>query len=83
MQRIEMTNLDRWVARYLRGQRYQFQLQFGRSREAWQIALDARSPALNLPDAFYDDEWEQVVKPARLRIGRRISPSPALAAARG
>ena len=27
MQRVEVTNLDRWVARYLRGQRYQFQLQ--------------------------------------------------------
>ena len=62
MQRIEVTNLDRWVVRYLRGQRYQFQLQFGRLREAWQIALDARSPALNLPDAFYEDEWEQVVQ---------------------
>ena len=62
MQRIEVTNLDRWVARYLRGQRYQFQLQFGRLREAWQIALDVRPPALNLPDAFYEDEWEQVVQ---------------------
>ena len=62
MKRIEVTNLDRWVARYLRGQRYQFQLQFGRLREAWQIALDARPPALNLPDAFYEDEWEQVVQ---------------------
>ena len=62
MKRIEVTNLDRWVVRYLRGQRYQFQLQFGRLRGAWQIALDARSPALNLPDAFYEDEWEQVVQ---------------------
>ena len=62
MQRIEVTNLDRWVTHYLRGQRYQFQLQFGRLREAWQIALDVRPPAPNLPDAFYDDEWEQVVQ---------------------
>ncbi len=62
MQRIEVTNLDRWVMRYLRGQRYQFQLQFGRLREAWQIALNVRPPAPNLPDAFYEDEWEQVVQ---------------------
>ena len=62
MQRIEVTNLDRWVARYLRAQRYQFQLQFGRLRDAWQIALDARPSSLNLLDAFFDDEWEQVVQ---------------------
>ena len=62
LERIEVTNLDRWVARYLRSERYRFQLQFGRLAEAWRIALDARSPELNLPDAFYEDEWEQVVQ---------------------
>ena len=62
MKRIEVTNLDRWVARYLQSRRYRFQLQFGRLREAWRIALDTRPPALNLPDAFYEDEWEQVVQ---------------------
>ena len=62
MARIEVTNLDRWVVRYLQGQRYRFQLQFRRLAEAWQIALDLRPPALNLLDAFYEDEWEQVIQ---------------------
>ena len=63
MQRIEVTNLDRWVVRFLRQRRYQFQLQFGgRHEDAWRIALDARPPTLGLPDAFYEDEWEQVIQ---------------------
>ena len=63
MERIEVTNLDRWVVRFLRQRRYQFQLQFGgRHEDAWQIALGARPPTLDLPDAFYEDEWEQVIQ---------------------
>ena len=63
MQRIEVTNLDRWVVRFLRSRRYQFQLQFGgRLAEAWQIALDVRAATLNLPDAFFENEWEQVIQ---------------------
>ena len=66
MERIEVTNLDRWVVRFLHTRRYQFQLHFDRHRDphanAWQIALDARSPRLNLPDVFYEDEWEQVIQ---------------------
>ena len=60
--RIEVTNLDRWVARFLRGRRYEFRIVFGRDREAWQTALDQKPSALDFPDAFYDDEWEQVVQ---------------------
>ena len=60
--RIEVTNLDRWVTRFLRGRRYEFRIGFGRNREAWQRALDLKSAALDVPDAFYDDEWEQVVQ---------------------
>ena len=60
--RIEVTNLDRWVVRFLRGRRYEFRIVFGRDPNAWQRALDLKSPDLNFPDGFYDDEWEQVVQ---------------------
>ena len=60
--RIDVTNLDRWVVRFLRGRRYEFRIAFGRNPAAWQRALDLRSPDLDLPDGFYDDEWEQVVQ---------------------
>ena len=32
MSRIEVTNLDRWVVRFLRGKRYEFHIEFGRNR---------------------------------------------------
>ena len=64
VQRIEVTNLDRWVVRFLRSRRYQFELKFGgRLAQAWQIALDVRAATLNLPDAFFENEWEQVIQP--------------------
>ena len=62
MSRIEVTNLDRWVVRFLRGKRYEFQIEFGRNREAWQRALDLKPPELDLSDSFYEDEWEQVIQ---------------------
>ena len=62
MSRIEVTNLDRWVVRFLRGRRYEFQVEFGRNRVAWQKALDLKPPELDLSDSFYEDEWEQVIQ---------------------
>ena len=65
MARIEVTNLDRWVARFLRRRRYRFRIVYDRGRdagEAWQRALDLKPPGPDFPDAFYGDEWEQVVQ---------------------
>jgi superfamily I DNA/RNA helicase len=62
MQRIEVINLDRWVSGFLRGQRYEFQIVMGRDKDAWDEALGMRSDDLDLPEAFYSDEWEQVVQ---------------------
>ena len=62
MSRIEVTNLDRWVVRFLRGKRYEFHIEFGRNQEAWQRALDLKPPELDLSDSFYEDEWEQVIQ---------------------
>ena len=61
MARIEVTNLDRWVRGFLQGQRYDFRVQYGRDGESWERALDLKDPGLEFPDAFYRDEWEQVV----------------------
>ena len=61
MARIEVTNLDRWVRGFLQGQRYDFRVQYGREGESWERALDLKDAGLEFPDAFYRDEWEQVV----------------------
>ena len=62
MSRIEVVNLDRWASRFLRGQHYDFRIVYGRDRDAWSLALDLKATDLDFPDAFYDDEWEQVVQ---------------------
>ena len=63
MARIEVTNLDRWVQRFLRGKRYRFQLVFVREPAAWRKALEKKPHDLRYSDAFYNDEWEQVIQP--------------------
>ena len=40
----------------------EFQVEFGRNREAWQQALTLKPPELELSDSFYEDEWEQVIQ---------------------
>ena len=60
--RIDVTNLDRWVVRFLRGRRYEFRIVFGRDDRAWQRALDLEPPDMDFADGFYDDEREQVVQ---------------------
>ena len=60
--RIEVTNLDSWVQRFLRGRRYRFRLVFGREPDAWQEALAMKPNDEALSNAFYNDEWEQVVQ---------------------
>ena len=61
MGRIEVTNLDRWVNHFLRRRSYDQRIIFRRHRDAWGEALAAKDPDLGLPDAFYSDEWEQVI----------------------
>lgn len=63
MARIEVTNLDRWVVRFLRGRRYESQIVFGRHQRSWELALDQKFSDLDLGNAFYRDEWERVVLP--------------------
>ena len=60
MARVEVTNLDRWVSGFLHGRGYEFRVK-GQEPEAWDQALDLKDAGLDYPDAFYRDEWEQVV----------------------
>lgn len=62
MERLEVTNLDRWVSRFLRGKRYRFRLSFDRDPGAWRDALAMKPTDSQFSDAFYNDEWEQVVQ---------------------
>jgi len=62
MKRIEITNLDRWVQRFLRGKQYRFRLEFNRDRQSWRKALAKKPREQSFSDAFYSDEWELIIQ---------------------
>lgn len=59
--KVEVTNLDRWVHRFLRQRNYEHRIIYKRDTEAWELALQVASPAAGLDEDFYAAEWEQVV----------------------
>ena len=65
MRRIEVTNLDRWVHDFLRRRHYDYRIVYDRTRprwnEVWRQSLALKDPGLDLSDAFYADEFDQVI----------------------
>lgn len=61
LQRLEVTNLDRWVSGFLRQHDYPHRIIYGRDEDAWSKALQLADPGLGLDEAFYAAEWEHVV----------------------
>ena len=65
MRRIDVTNLDQWVHGFLRRRSLDRQIVYNRGKppwnEIWQQALGLADSSLNLPEAFYSDELDQVV----------------------
>ncbi|MDR3428226.1 UvrD-helicase domain-containing protein [Silvimonas sp.] len=65
MKAIEVINLDAWVHGYLRSKRYEHTIVYNRhegaAEDAWQLALAAKDPALDLPANFYETELDQVI----------------------
>lgn len=59
--RLEVTNLDRWVHGYLRSKSYEHRIIYKRDDDAWGKAMQVASPKLDLDEAFYVEEWERVV----------------------
>ena len=65
MLKIEVKNLDAWVSGFMRSRKLEHRIIYDRKQDgalqAWQVALAAKDPTLDLPDSFYSDELEQVV----------------------
>jgi hypothetical protein len=63
LSRIDVVNLDAWVANFLRSQGYRYQVVFDEDEnDAWFFALDQAPSDLGLKPNFYRSEWEQVVQ---------------------
>ncbi|MCK5685686.1 UvrD-helicase domain-containing protein, partial [bacterium] len=64
MEKIEVINLDRWVSQFLRQRNYDYTVLYGSDgRQYWNTALDLMSVDLELPEAFYREEWQKVIQP--------------------
>ena len=62
LRKIEVINLDGWVANFLRKNGYDYKLLFnGAGSEQWKSALNQAPESLN-DAAFLRDEWEQVIQ---------------------
>ncbi len=65
MKKIEVINLDAWVHAFLRSRRYEHTIVYNRHKDAaadaWQLALAAKDPSLDLPANFYEAELDQVI----------------------
>lgn len=62
LERIEVTNLDAWVVRFLKTKGYDHRIEYGRDQDGWRKALQSRPAELNLSHGFFEAEWEQVVQ---------------------
>ena len=87
LEKIEVKNLDAWVYAFLRARRYPHRIVYGRrddtgAKAAWNAALALHDSALDLPEDFYDEEFDQVILAqgvtsrdeyrAARRTGRRV-----------
>lgn len=63
LSRIDVVNLDAWVANYLRGHGYKHQVVFDEDEnEAWACALNQAPTDVGLTPSFYRAEWEHIVQ---------------------
>lgn len=63
MRKIEVINLDAWVANFLRQQGYEYQVVYDdESDKAWEEALAFVGGDLTFIQNFYKDEWIKVVQ---------------------
>jgi AAA domain/UvrD-like helicase C-terminal domain len=65
MAKIEVRNLDAWVHAYMRSNKLEHRIVYGRSSDAaaqaWLAALATKDGSLGLMDDFYEQELEQVI----------------------
>ncbi|TKB47997.1 DNA helicase [Ferrimonas sediminicola] len=68
--RIEVINIDAWIARLLKRYDYQLQVVYENDdhrRDCWDKAMALRPEELSFPDSFYEEEWRLVVQAQQLR----------------
>lgn len=91
LRKIEVTNLDAWVKRFLAKHGYIVKFAFQEPHEKtniWEKALVLKPDTPDLPDSFFYEEWEKVIQPQNVssleeyfnarRLGRGVQLNRAL-----
>src|SRR5690606_36101394 len=61
LQKIEVVNLDRWVAQFLQGLDYSHRIVYGEELDQlWADAVARSGESLDFEAKFYQDEWSKV-----------------------
>ena len=83
MQRIEVVNLDRWVANFLKRKGYDHKIVYPHQvTRLWERALSLKEQDKSFDDGFYREEWDRVIQPQSIttlaefkkasRVGRGV-----------
>lgn len=65
--KIEIVNLDRWVASFLKSNDYPHNVGwFEQTKEYWDAAINNAPTELGLKPGFYREEWERVIQPLEI-----------------
>ena len=63
MKHIEVVHLDQWVNRYLRAHEYPYTIVYGEQiTDMWKKAESFTGEDFDLPDGFFQEEWETIVQ---------------------
>ncbi len=63
MKHIEVVHLDQWVNRYLRAHDYPYTIAYGDPiTEMWKKAESYTGEDFDLPEGFFQEEWEMIVQ---------------------
>ncbi|WP_308368027.1 MULTISPECIES: UvrD-helicase domain-containing protein [unclassified Microbulbifer] len=86
MKQIEVMNIDRWVHRFLKREKESLKIVYPGNEsydKCWERAVQMAPSEIDLPDSFYEEEWERVILPQRVlsqkeyfkasRIGRGVA----------
>lgn len=64
MKKIDVTNIDSWVADFLKKHDYNYRIIYGSELDQlWNDALTIAPSEVDVPINFYRDEWEKVIIP--------------------
>ncbi len=62
MKRIEVVNLDEWVWSFLKRNRYDYRIAYGKvTKDLWEKALSVSPEGYR--ESFFREEWERVIQP--------------------